>query len=99
MRARGAVRVRRGCPRAQVSAGGVASVSHEYVRCAMCGHDFPVELVRRRGWVECGCGMRIQIQAAHARRAAPSALALLLFAAAIVLLTAVAALARRLATG
>jgi len=62
----------------------------------MCGHDFPAELVRRRGWVECGCGMRIQVQASKLRRA-PSGLALLLLAAAIVLLTAVAALARRLA--
>jgi hypothetical protein len=40
--------------------------------------------------------MRIQVQASDVRRA-PSALALLLLAAAIVLLTAVAALARRLA--
>jgi hypothetical protein len=70
-------------------------MNHEYVRCGMCGHDFPVGLVRRRGSIECGCGMRIQIQASSLRRA-PSALALLLFAAAIVLLTAGAALVRRL---
>jgi len=62
----------------------------------MCGHDYPVEMVRRRGSVECGCGMRIQVQASDVRRA-PSALALLLLAAAVVLFTAVAALARRLA--
>jgi hypothetical protein len=61
----------------------------------MCGHDYPVALVRRRGSVECGCGMRIQVQTSDVRRA-PSALALLLLAAAIMLLTAVAALARRL---
>ena len=71
-------------------------MNHDYVRCAVCGHDFPVEFVRRRGWVECGCGMRIEGQRTVLRPRG-SALALLLFAAAIVLLTAVAALARRLA--
>lgn len=68
----------------------------EFIRCALCGHDFPAELVRRRGSVQCGCGMRIETQRAELR-SGPSALALLLLAAAIVLLTAVAALARRLA--
>ena len=71
-------------------------MKHEYVRCGMCGHAYPAAMVRRRGSVECDCGMRIQAQASDVRRA-PSALALLLLAAAIVLLTAVAALAHRLA--
>jgi hypothetical protein len=70
-------------------------VNHDYVRCAVCGHDFPADFIRRRGWVECGCGMRIEGQRAELRPG-PSALALLLLAAVIVLFTAVAALARRL---
>jgi hypothetical protein len=70
-------------------------VNHQFVRCAVCGHDFPEEFVRRRGWVECSCGMRIEGRR-EGVRPGHSALALLLLAAAIVLLTAVAALARRL---
>jgi len=96
MRASGAVRFGPDGLRAQFSAGWGGCVNHEYVRCAVCGHDYPAAMIRRRGTVECGCGMRIQAQASDVRRA-PSALALLLLAAAIVLLTAVAALARRLA--
>lgn len=71
-------------------------MTHDFIRCAGCGHAHPVDLVRRRGHVECACGMRIEAQGSQLR-AGPSALALLLLAAAIVLLTAVAALARRLA--
>ena len=71
-------------------------VNHDYVRCAVCGHDFPGEFVRQRGWVECACGMRIEGQRTGLRPR-NSALALLLLAAAIVLFTAVAPLARRLA--
>ena len=70
-------------------------MSHDVVRCALCGHDFPLEMVRRRGHIECGCGMRIEAQGSPLRTG-PSALGLLLLAAAIVLLTAAAALARRL---
>jgi len=96
MRGGGAIRVRPGWPESPVSAWSGWYVNHEYVRCGMCGHDYPAALVRRRGSVECSCGMRIQVQTSGVRRA-PSALGLLLLAAAVVLLTAVAALARRLA--
>ena len=70
-------------------------MNHDHVRCSLCGHDFPADTLRRRGYIECGCGMRIEGRRTELR-SGPSALALLLLAAAIVLLTAVAALARRL---
>lgn len=72
-------------------------MDYEYIRCAQCGHDFPVSLVLTRDYVECACGMRIESDRGPALRPGPSALALLLLAIAAVLLTAVAALAHRLA--
>ena len=71
-------------------------MSEDIITCAACGRQLPGYLARRRDEVECACGMRIQSRGALVATSRVSALAFLLLAAAIVLLTAVAALARRL---
>ncbi len=61
----------------------------------MCGHQFPASFVRSRDHMICSCGMRIGTPGMGSKPRT-SAIALLLIGAAIVLLTAAAALARLL---
>jgi hypothetical protein len=72
-------------------------VKDTFVTCALCGHQFPASFVRQRGHVTCNCGLRIDAASfapvAHARA---HALALMLLAIVIALLTAAFALAHRL---
>jgi hypothetical protein len=70
-----------------------SSVNERFITCVMCGRRIPVHRVQTRRPVSCACGMRIQAPAASLRT---PLVTLLLLAAAIVLLTAVAALARHL---
>ena len=68
-----------------------------FVTCALCGHQFPASFVRQRGHVTCNCGLRIDSASfSPATGARAHALALMLLAIVIALLTAAYALARRL---
>jgi hypothetical protein len=45
----------------------LSGTSH-YIQCGLCGHRHPPERARARGYIECACGLRLQVGAAAKRR-------------------------------
>ena len=55
-----------------------------YIQCGLCGHRHPVERARARGYIECACGLRLQLPPEVKRRGRKRTLVLSLLVALVI---------------